>query len=185
MLPTVLSRVQQIQVPILTAEDVYPALLHQGIEESRAQLATTFANGNWWKALQFAENENFNQGLDEVFQQWMRLCYKKDLFHLTELSNTFQGWGREVQKQFFEYALEQIRQNLMKNYVGDDFVQMTPGETEFASKFSRFINHFNIEDLMNTIAQSSYYVARNLNGKLLFMQLSLQVHHLLRRNTYA
>ena len=40
----------------------------------------------------------------------MRLCYKKDLFQLTELGNTFQSWGREVQKQFFEYALEQVRQ---------------------------------------------------------------------------
>jgi DNA polymerase III subunit delta' len=185
MLPTVLSRVQQIQVPILSGEEIKAVLLHNEVDEERAQLATTFANGNWWKAMQFAGNENFNQGLDEVFQQWMRLCYKKDLFHLTEMSNTFQGWGREVQKQFFEYALEQVRQNLMKNYVGEDFVQMTPGEVEFASKFSKFINHFNVEDLMNTIAQASYYVARNLNGKLLFMQLSLQVHHLLRRNSYV
>jgi DNA polymerase-3 subunit delta' len=184
MLPTVLSRVQQIHVPILVAEEVRIQLEAHGIDPERAQLAAAFANGNWWKALQFAENDHFNQGLDEVFQQWMRLCYKKDLFQLTELGNTFQSWGREVQKQFFEYALEQVRQNLMKNYVGEPLVQMTPGEWEFATKFSKFINQFNVEDLMETIAQSAYHVSRNLNGKLLFMNLSLQVHHLLRRNSY-
>jgi DNA polymerase-3 subunit delta' len=184
MLPTVLSRVQQIHVPILGAEEVRIQLEAHGIDPERAQLAAAFANGNWWKALQFAENDHFNQGLDEVFQQWMRLCYKKDLFQLTELGNTFQSWGREVQKQFFEYALEQVRQNLMKNYVGEPLVQMTPGEWEFATKFSKFINQFNVEDLMETIAQSAYHVSRNLNGKLLFMNLSLQVHHLLRRNSY-
>jgi DNA polymerase-3 subunit delta' len=72
----------------------------------------------------------------------------------------------------------------MKNYVGEPLVQMTPGEWEFATKFSKFINQFNVEDLMETIAQSAYHVSRNLNGKLLFMNLSLQVHHLLRRNSY-
>ena len=113
------------------------------------------------------------------------MCYKKDLFQITEQSNTFQGWGREIQKQFFEYALEQVRQNLMKNYVGEDLVQMTPGEWEFATKFSKFINHFNVEDLMNAIAKASYYVARNVNSKLLFTQLSLDVHQMLRRNAYA
>jgi DNA polymerase-3 subunit delta' len=185
MLPTVLSRVQQVHVPLLQQQEIEAQLIKEEISPERAQLAAAFANGNWWKAQQFAENDDFNEGLDEFFQQWMRMCYKKDLFQITEQSNTFQGWGREIQKQFFEYALEQVRQNLMKNYVGEDLVQMTPGEWEFATKFSKFINHFNVEDLMNAIAKASYYVARNVNSKLLFTQLSLDVHQMLRRNTYA
>jgi DNA polymerase-3 subunit delta' len=185
MLPTVLSRVQQVNVPLLDQEEIEGALIKEEISPERAKLAAAFANGNWWRALQFAENDHFNQGLDVFFQQWMRMCYKKDLFQLTELSTSFQGWGREVQKQFFEYALEQVRQNLMKNYVGEDLVQMTPGEWEFATKFSKFINHFNIEDLMNAIAKANYYIARNVNSKLLFVQLSLDVHQMLRRNNYA
>jgi DNA polymerase-3 subunit delta' len=148
-------------------------------------MSTTYANGNLWKAMLFALNDNFNQGLDDTFQQWMRLCYKKDLLALTDLSVTFHGWGREVQKHFFEYALEQVRQNLMRNYVGDALEQMTPGERAFADKFSKFINHFNIEDLMTELTDASYHIGRNLNAKLLFTHLSIKVHHLLRRNSYG
>ena len=101
MLPTVLSRVQQVHVPLLQQQEIEAQLIKEEISPERAQLAAAFANGNWWKAQQFAENDDFNEGLDEFFQQWMRMCYKKDLFQITEQSNTFQGWGREIQKQFF------------------------------------------------------------------------------------
>jgi DNA polymerase-3 subunit delta' len=185
MLPTVLSRVQTIQVPKIEDQKIFDFLIQNQIEQDRATMSTTYANGNLWKAMLFALNDNFNQGLDDTFQQWMRLCYKKDLLALTDLSVTFHGWGREVQKHFFEYALEQVRQNLMRNYVGDALEQMTPGERAFADKFSKFINHFNIEDLMTELTDASYHIGRNLNAKLLFTHLSIKVHHLLRRNSYG
>jgi DNA polymerase-3 subunit delta' len=178
MLPTVLSRVQTIQVPKIEDQKIFDFLIQNQIEQDRANMSTTYANGNLWKAMLFALNDNFNQ-------QWMRLCYKKDLLALTDLSVTFHGWGREVQKHFFEYALEQVRQNLMRNYVGDALEQMTPGERAFADKFSKFINHFNIEDLMTELTDASYHIGRNLNAKLLFTHLSIKVHHLLRRNSYG
>ena len=185
MLPTVLSRVQSIQVPKIEDQKIFDFLTQNQIAQDRATMSTTYANGNLWKAMLFALNDNFNQGLDDTFQQWMRLCYKKDLLGLTDLSVTFHGWGREVQKHFFEYALEQVRQNLMRNYVGDALEQMTPGEKAFADKFSKFINHFNIEDLMTELTDASYHIGRNLNAKLLFTHLSIKVHHLLRRNSYG
>jgi DNA polymerase-3 subunit delta' len=98
---------------------------------------------------------------------------------------TFHSWGREVQKQFFEYGLEQVRQNLLKNYIGEEILHMTESEKAFAEKFSKFINHFNAEDLMNELTDAAYHIGRNLNAKLLFSHLSIKVHHLLRRNQYA
>jgi DNA polymerase-3 subunit delta' len=185
MLPTVLSRVQSVQVPKIEDDAILNYLLHIGIESDRAQRSAAFANGNLWKAILFAQNENFNQGLDDAFQNWMRMCYKKDLFQLTEMGTTFHSWGREIQRQFFDYGLEQIRQNLLKNYMGEDILQMTDSERAFAEKFSKFINHFNAEDLMNELTDAAYHIGRNLNAKLLFAHLSIKVHHLLRRNQYA
>ncbi len=185
MLATVVSRVQSIQIPKIEDEAVNHYLIQLGIEPERAKMSAAFSNGNLWKAVMFAQNENFNQGLDDAFQTWMRLCYKKDLFQLSEMGITFYSWGREVQKQFFEYGLEQVRQNLLKNYVGDEILHMTDSEKAFAEKFSKFINHFNAEDLMNELTDAAYHIGRNLNAKLLFSHLSIKVHHLLRRNQYA
>ena len=185
MLATVVSRVQSIQIPKIDEPILTQYLTQIGIDAERAALSSAFANGNLWKAVLFAQNENFNQGLDEAFQTWMRMCYKKDLFQLTEMGNTFHSWGREIQKQFFEYGLEQVRQNLLKNYVGEEILHMTDSEKAFAEKFSKFINHFNAEDLMNELTDAAYHIGRNLNAKLLFSHLSIKVHHLLRRNQYA
>lgn len=185
MLPTVLSRVQSIQIPRLDDNVILQFLSQNQIPSDKAENATRLADGNLWKAMTLAQNDSANNALDEFFQKWMRCCYKKDMVSLNDLLKEFESISKDVQIHFLSYALEQVRQNLLLNYVGESLIRLNDRERAFSNKFSAYINHFNIDDLLKVISESQYYLERNVNVKLVFLQLSLKVHQYLNRKNYA
>jgi DNA polymerase-3 subunit delta' len=104
---------------------------------------------------------------------------------LNDLLKEFESISKDVQIHFLSYALEQVRQNLLLNYVGESLIRLNDRERAFSNKFSAYINHFNIDDLLKVISESQYYLERNVNVKLVFLQLSLKVHQYLNRKNYA
>ena len=59
-------------------------------------------------------------------------------------------------------------------------VRLTEGEQGFLAKFSKFIHHDNVLELRQALEDAHSDVAGNVNGKLVFVDLSLRVHRLLR-----
>ena len=64
-------------------------------------------------------------------------------------------------------------------------VRLTEGEQGFLAKFSKFIHHDNVLALRQALEDAHNDVAGNVNGKLVFVDLSLRVHRLLRMPTGA
>jgi len=83
------------------------------------------------------------------------------------------------------YALDQMRQNLMLNYTPENISRFTAGENAFAQKFSRFINHLNIEEIMFELEAAHRSVGQNANNKILFFELSMRLFRLLNRKEKA
>jgi DNA polymerase III subunit delta' len=181
ILPTILSRVQSVFVPKVKDDIIAHELIKAGQTQEQALSIAHFADGNWNKALQLANAQNPDAFFAEQFQLWMRMCYSKNTPWLIGWSNRMHDLPREEQKHFLTYALEQIRQNLMLNYVGEELARMNENESEFSKKFAPFINDLNAEDLMDELSEAHADVARNAYSKLVFMDLSLKLHYLLKR----
>ncbi|MFN0032950.1 MAG: ATP-binding protein [Flavobacteriales bacterium] len=181
ILPTILSRVQRMLVPRIPDDEIEKALVQSGQRQALAQSIAHFAAGNWNKALQLAHAENPDAFYAEQFQMWMRRCYKKETTWLINWANTMHELTRDEQRHFLNYALEQVRQNLMLNYTGDMLIRMNESEADFSKKFSPFINHLNVEDMMHELSEAHTDISRNAYSKLVLADLSIKMHYLLKR----
>jgi len=83
-------------------------------------------------------------------------------------------------KRFLRYGLHMVRQCIVGNYGAQSLVRLTEAERKFAEKFAPFIHHGNVLDLQEQIEIAHRDIAGNVNGKLVFMDLSAQVNILLR-----
>jgi DNA polymerase-3 subunit delta' len=119
------------------------------------------------------------------FQSWMRHCYSKNVPALYAWAEKMNELSREDLKHFLLYTLEQMRQNLVLNYSSENISRFTASEKAFAQKFSPFINHLNIEDIMFEIEAAHRSVGQNVNNKILFFELSMRVFRLLNRKETA
>ena len=180
LLATIRSRVQRIHVPNLTSEQAAAGLSSTwGIDSTLAQSLAHVSYGNLAQALRIAKAGQDQPDL-ERFSAWMRACWARDGKAMVEGSESFATLGREGQKRFLHYALHLVRQSIVGHYGAAQLVRLTPSEQGFLDKFSKFIHHDNVLALREALEEAHSDVAGNVNGKLVFVDLSLRVHRLLR-----
>jgi DNA polymerase-3 subunit delta' len=177
MLATVLSRVQMIRLPSINDDDIRDALSVR-YPSCNADEICHFASGDWNMAIQMVNQENPLGAFHRIFQEWMRIAFKKDLPSMLKWVDKMHAAPREEQKHFLRYAMDQIRQNLAMNYAGDEVVRMNPEEKAFASRFSKYINENNALRFYSVLQEAQYEISRNAYSKLLFADLTIKVHYL-------
>ncbi|MFY8137344.1 MAG: ATP-binding protein [Flavobacteriales bacterium] len=180
ILSTILSRVQTLVIPKLSDDTVREGLLQQGVAAQVAEGITHYVDGNWWRAQLLAHSEDPNMFFSTQFIDWMRMCYTKDVAKIVSWSDEMHKLSREDQKEFLMYALDQVRQNLILNYVGKSLARMNAQEQQFSEKFSAFINDRNAESLMELISDAFYDINGNAYSKMVLSDLSFKVHYQLR-----
>lgn len=185
ILNTILSRVQVIQVPKIDETSIREGLQHLGVDEHKIADIAHYADGSWDVALRLRDNNDPNEFLAMQFQTWMRHCYSKKIPALHAWSEKMAELTREDLKHFILYALDQMRQNLVLNYTSENISRFTSSERAFAQKFSPFINHLNVEDIMLELEAAHRSIGQNVNNKILFFELSMRIFRLLNRKEKA
>lgn len=182
LLTTILSRVQQIKIPLLNEKDIASALRKQyedmTVEESLS--IAHIANGSYVRALQQLQEKSDQALYLENFIQLMRLAYRvgrKEYAALKELQKWSQdvaAWGREMQKNFLAYAQQQVRENFIRNFSQPEINYQTIPEENFSVKFSRFINEKNVEQFNKELDLAQQQIEQNGNARIIFFDLCLQ-----------
>ena len=182
LLPTILSRLQRVHIPRLSDDSAAAGLSElSGISVEKALGWVHVTEGNITAALRLSKSGDESPDL-ELFSSWMRACWARDAETIMQGSNEFASPGRESQKRFIKYALHMVRQCMVGNYGTKTLVRLTPGEEAFLQKFRTFIHHDNVVDLSELLENAHKDIAGNVNAKVVFMDLSIQVHILLRRD---
>lgn len=182
LLPTILSRVQQIPFYALSAYEIETALQQQfKINPEMAKQTALLSNGSYSDAIALLTHNEDSVSLLTSFQNFMRLALKFDCAKVLQWIDEMAGVGREKQKQFFQYGLEVFREALMYNFGNKNLVRLGGAEKQFLEKFAPFINQTNYEKLIDEFNTNYYYIERNANPKLLFMDLFLKTNELLNR----
>jgi DNA polymerase-3 subunit delta' len=103
----------------------------------------------------------------------MRLCFQNNFPDLTTLSEKFAGLSKSGQKSLLLYSLEILRDSLVINQ-GEEGLQRMSGEAlSFVKNFSKTLNLIIIDQLSKKISESHYHLERNVNAKIVFMNLSI------------
>tara|TARA_B100000767_G_scaffold7572_2_gene7494 strand:+ start:2601 stop:3728 length:1128 start_codon:yes stop_codon:yes gene_type:complete len=181
LLATIRSRVQMIQVARLSDEQAAVGM-HQryGIDEDQAEQRAHVTEGNIAAAMRMQHAGGAEVERD-LFIAWMRSCYAQETPAVVALADDFAKPGREAMKRFLLYALHMVRQCIVGNYGAQSLVRLTVPERKFAEKFAPFIHHGNAIEIQQLLENAHHDIAGNVNGKLVFLDLSARVSLLLRK----
>ena len=177
LLSTIVSRTQLIKVNRINDEDMLLAITERhGLEKDVARRLIHLADGNYNEVLSMIRNDETETNLNQKFLEWMRYCLKLNVKGINVLSQEFGGYGKESQKNFLRHALSITRECLLINYGKQSLVRLDGKDLEDISRFSPFVNERNIHSFSEAINKAHFYLERNANSKLLFVDLSFSIH---------
>ena len=183
ILGTILSRVQRINMARLQDDEISRALHERmGIDTAESQLVAHLANGNYAKALAIITN---GDGTSELFQQFttlMRLAWSRKVKDMKAWSEEMADGGREHQKDFLQYAQRMIRESFTANLHQPELNYMNAEELQFASKFAPFVSERNAWGIMNELQDAQIHIEQNVNAKMVFFDLILQLTVLIKNH---
>jgi DNA polymerase III subunit delta' len=180
LLATIISRVQTIPFYPLSEEDIMKGLMDKfQVNTEVAKQAAILADGDFREALSVLTQQEESVSFLNHFQAFMRLALKFDAAKALAWIDENATTGREKQKQFLQYALAVFRDALMYNFGDKQLVRLSGQEKQFLEKFAPFINRRNYEKLVEEFNANYYYIERNANPKILFMDLLLKTNELI------
>ena len=193
ILPTILSRTFQVNVPGIKNDDMLQALKERSsLTEAEILSIVKISDGNFSEALNNLEKTQENQFNFENFKDLMRFAFSlnkakasnKDKFASEETLEWVEKiaiLGRERQKSFLINALRMIRENFVFSLNQPDMQFLSDKEHEWSVKFSPYINSKNIHDVSNEINLAHYHIERNANSKIVFFDLALKLNRLIKK----
>ena len=176
LLETIRSRTQPITLHRLEDHEVAEALVsRRGIDETSAQRIARVVRGNWLMALNELDVNNENREFLNLFIQFMRISYQRDVRAMKKWTDTASDLGREKQKRMLTYFLHLIRENFMYNFQQPSLNYMTVEEENFAKNFARFVNERNILTIIDKMQLAIRDISQNANAKIVFYDLVLSI----------
>lgn len=174
LLPTILSRNQLIQVPMLADEDLREYIQqNHPLDPSRLLEITQLAEGDLNMAIKLIDREEDH--FQDRFADWMRSCYKRDYPKLVSFSEDFHALDRLSQRNLFQYSLSMMRETLLHSAGAVSISRMKTGEAKFVSDFSKIMDVEKVENINQLVTQAHYHLERNGSAKMIFLDLSLHI----------
>ncbi len=175
IIKTILSRTQIVKFPRISNQDMLDCLQNKyQFSQVDAKKAIRQADGNFTQTLSLLTQSDQQREFSHLFIEWMRTSFRGDFAQLNAFLPKIAALGRERQKQFLSYVLDEFSRCLRLNYIDKSDLQLfEDSELQFMQKFYLFINKHNIHMLTEAVEQGIYHVERNVNTNLIFMDLSI------------
>ena len=174
LMPTILSRTQIVQIPMLTDEELSDHLKAMGnVADSKREKIVQVAEGNLNLALKLVDQDEDHHF--ELFFSWMLACFKKEHAKLVSLADDFHTFDKLNQRNLMTYSLNMMRETLLQVATVNSINRSKGNELERVQKFSKLMNVSRIEKSTELINDAAYHLERNGSAKMIFLDLSLQI----------
>ena len=177
LLPTIVSRVQEVAVPGIEPEAIGQYFTAQGVDPARARQASRLSRGDLLEAKRIVSDEGSEEKSEdfELFMGLMRLSYNDKHLELIEWAESTARMGRERQKRFLENSIRLVRSSYMLNAGLEDIAYLWGEELDFCRKFSPFIGNHNVENLVSEMETALGQLRQNGNATIIFTHFALAV----------
>jgi len=182
---TIISRTQLVKINKLKHSEIRDFLVQEkGIDSNQANEISFIADGNIQEALHLIDQTGENEAFSNLVS-WLRLIVTDNGLELIKLSeDKLSKLGRENQKSFLLYAINMMRQIILKQQGLDRLIFLQDDELAFVEKFSGLFQFDQLQEAISFIEKTHYGIERNGNPKLLFLDLSLQLILLFKYQTF-
>lgn len=182
VLPTIVSRTQQIRIPPISKQDIMIALQERySLSPSDSEQIAHIAMGSFVKALQTIHLNEENERNFERFVGIMRASYARRIQDMRAWSEEMAASGRESGKNFLQYAQRMMRESFISNLKQGEMNYMNKPEQNFTVRFAPFINEKNIIEISEELQLAEKHIEQNVNGKMVFFDLALKLTVLLKK----
>ena len=169
IIPTVLSRVQQITVPPIDNVSMQAIVkeMFPDISQDELNLKISVANGDF-TALKNIDSYR-QQELRQIFVDINRIAmmYSKHILELTVYAEELSKRSREYLTEIFDYYANTIDKCfLFNNNVSADYHPLFWADGKFKDKFPSFITANNIEGIYKLTEQTRQNIKYNANAKI-------------------
>lgn len=182
ILGTIQSRSQRITIRPIGEEAILAAMIAQyGISPDDARHVAHLSGGNYLKAIEAISLSEDKAYFLELFKSMMRNSWARNVKAMKATADELAALGRERQKSFLSYCQHLIRENFVYRFQAPELNYMNAPEAGFSVKFSPFVNERNVFDLMEELAKAELHITQNVNAKMVFFDLALQLTVLIKR----
>lgn len=182
ILNTILSRCQLVKFDPLSDEEVAEGLVQQrGVHPERARQIAFLSGGDFGAALTAADAPVTDDA--QLLLDWLRKCWRGHAVEMVRWTEEFAKLGRENQKQFLHYGLHFLREMLSLVSTGSPTMRLRPEELATAQNMAKVLDFDKIAQIVALLNDNIYYIERNANPKILFLDTSIQMHRIMKSTT--
>ena len=183
LLPTIISRTQEVAVPRLTPEVLEREALRAGCDAARAHSAARLACGDLTALRRLAAGEDDGRRSEnfQLFRQLMRLSYNDRHLELVTWAEDVARLSREQQREFLRDAARLLRESYVIHAGLGEISYLWGEEAEFCTKFAPFIGNQNVEPVLAQIESAAAQIAQNGNPTVVFTHFALAVSKMINR----
>lgn len=176
LLPTILSRTQEVAVPRIGQEVLERMAAREGASDPlKARNLARLSSGDLLtlRHLLSGENDSLRRENFELFRSLMRLSYNDKHLELVAWAEEAAQLTREQQRAFLRDAARLLRESFMLHAGIAEVGYLWGEELDFCSKFAPFVGSGNIEPLIGEIESALAQISQNGNPTIVFTHFAL------------
>lgn len=183
LLPTILSRTQEVAVPRIAPEVLEAEARRGGITDpQQARTMARLAGGDRIELghLVSGERDAARKEHFDLFCTLMRLSYNDKHLELIAWAEEAAQLSREQQRGFLLDAARLLRESYMLHAGIREIGYLWGEELAFCTRFAPFVGSRNIEPLIAQIESAAAQIAQNGNPTIVFTHFALSVSKLIK-----
>lgn len=184
LLPTIVSRTQQVSVGRIDAAALEAAALAGGVADRQtAHGMARLAGGDLLelRSLMRGETDSMRHECFELFCSLMRLSYNDKHLELMSWADDVSDLSREGQRAFLSNAARLLRESYMIHAGAAEISYLWGEEADFCRKFAPYIGNSNIEFLIGEIEKAMAQISQNGSPRIVFTHFALAVSKTINR----
>ncbi len=183
LLPTILSRTQEVNVPRLSIATLTAEAQRRGVDNPlKAHNLARLAGGDLLQLdhLLRGEDDSSRRENFELFCTLMRLSYNDRHLELIGWAEEAAQLTREQQRSLLRDSARLLRESFMLHAGLQEVSYLWGDELAFCSKFSPFVDTRNIEPLIDEIERAQNQISQNGNPTIVFTHFALSVSKMIK-----
>ena len=181
LLPTIISRTQEVAVPRLMVEDLIP--LAGCDDRLQAANMARLAAGEVieMKRIAGGGEDALRHDCFDLFCRLMRLSYNDKHLELMDWADEVATLPREQQRALLIHSARLLRESYMLHAGLGSISYLWGEEADFCNKFAPFIGNQNVEFILEQIELAMRQVSQNGNSRIIFTHFALAVSKTINR----
>ena len=181
LLPTIISRTQEVAVPRLMVEDLIP-LAGRDDRLDAADMARLAAGDVIdMKRIAGGGEDALRHDCFDLFCRLMRLSYNDKHLELMDWADEVATLPREQQRSLLIHSARLLRESYMLHAGLGSISYLWGEEADFCNKFAPFIGNQNVEFILEQIELAMRQVSQNGNSRIIFTHFALAVSKTINR----